>query len=558
MRRVPASTVLLGVPVGVVFLGAVVYPSLTLVWQGLARDGRLSLANLAAVLGDADSWHVLWNSLYVSAWTTVLGGAIGTGLALLVARTDLPARRVFRTALMLPYLIPPFIGALAWLALAGPVGFVNQLWMAVTGLEEPLFRIYGASGVILALVLYNYPLAYLTVLTSLERMNPALEEAARSAGATPARTARDVTLPLIAPAIGAGAILVFLSSMENFGIPAILGFPAKYFVLTTKIYATILDFDRPHHLGLAAALSLLLVAVAGGTLAVQRWVLGGRAYGLTRGAGGEPPRFPLGRWRRMAAIAVALFLLATSGAPMAAILVTALTRAYGMPLGWGNLGLQNFHTLLFKVPAVWRALGNSLLLAASAASIVVALGCVIAYVQVRTRARGKWALDTLVVLPFAVPGTVVALAMILAFLRPMLGIALYNTIWIILIAYVARFLALAVKPIAAAFTQVHVSLEEAARSSGASLPRSLRDITVPLIRTALVTGWLLAAVRASTELTLSVLLWSVGNETIGVMVFNMHEEGKVLLSSALAVLVMAVALTSNLLLQRLTSRLAEV
>lgn len=552
----PIFRLLLGLPLGLVLVGAVAYPSLILVWHAFARDGRPTLANLAAVLHDADIWRVLWNSVHVSVWATLLGGAVGTGLAFLVARTDLPGQRIFRTALMLPYLIPPFIAALAWLALAGPVGFVNQLWMAVTGAEEPLFRIYGAPGIILVMALAHYPLAYFTVLASLERMDPALEEAARSSGASPARTARDVTLPLVAPAIGAGAILVFLRCMENFGIPAILGFPAKYFVLTTKIYATILDFDRAHNLGLAATLSLLLVAVAGGVLALQRRILGGRAYGLTR-AVGQPPIFSLGHWRRTVGIAVTVFLLATSVAPLLAILLTALTRAYGMPFGWSNLGLQNFHTLFFKVPVVWRAMGNSLVLAASAATFAVVLAILIAYVQVRTQARGKGLLEALVILPFAVPGTVVALAMILAFLRPVLGLSLYNTIWIILVAYVARFLTLAVKPVAAAFTQVHVSLEEAARSSGASLSRSLRDITMPLIRAALVSGWFLAAVPAITELTLSVLLWSAGNETIGVMVFNMHEEGKVLLSSALAVVVMAVALTSNLLLRRLTSGLAE-
>jgi iron(III) transport system permease protein len=546
---------LLGVGLTAVLLAAVAYPSLTLVWHGFTRGGRPTLANLATVLTEADTWHVLWNSLYVSLWTTAAGSLIGTGLAFLVARTDLPGRRVFRTALMLPYLIPPFIGALAWLALAGPVGFVNQLWMALTAAEEPLFQIYGAPGIILALTLYNYPLAYLTVLTALERMDPSLEEAARGSGASPGRTVWDVTLPLAAPAMGAGAILVFLRSMENFGIPAILGFPAKYFVLTTKIYATILDFDRPHNFGLAAGLSLLLVAAAGTAMAIQRWALGSGAYGLAQASTGQSPLFPLGQRRRLAGIAVTCFLLLTSGAPMIAILITALTRTYGMPLGWGNLGLQNFRTLFFSVPAVWRALGNSLLLAASAATIVVVLAIVVAYVQIRTRARGKALLEALVVLPFVVPGTVVALAMILAFLRPVLGISIYNTVWILLIAYVARFLTLAVKPVAAAFTQVHASLEEAARASGASLPRSLRDITMPLIRPALVAGWFLAAVPAITELTLSVLLWSVGNETIGVMVFNMHEEGKVLLSSALALVVMITALASHLLIQRLTGSL---
>lgn len=548
----PVLRLLLGVPLGLVLVGAVIYPALVLVWQAFARDGRPTLANVAAVLGDPGIWHVLANSLHVSIWSTLLGGTIGTGLALLVARTDLPGQRFFRTALIVPYLIPPFIAALAWLSLAGPVGLVNQLWMAMTGGEEPLFRIYGAAGIILVLTLSHYPLAYITVLASLERIDPALEEAARSSGASPARTVRDVTLPLVMPAIAAGAILVFLRCMENFGIPAILGFPARYFVLTTKIYATILDFDRAHNFGLAAALSLLLMAVAGATMAIQWWILRERAYGLASGAG-KPPVFSLGRWRRTASIAVGSFLLLTSVAPVLAILMTAFTRAYGMPLSWQNLSLQNFHTLFFGVPAVWRALGNSLFLAASSASVVIALAVLIAYVQVRTRLRGKGVLEALILLPFAVPGTVVALAMILAFLRPVLGISLYNTIWIILVAYIARFLALAVKPVAASLIQVHTSLEEAARSSGASLTRCLRDVTMPLIRSALVAGWFLAAVPAITELTLSVLLWSAGNETVGVMVFNLHEEGKVLLSSALAVVVMTLALASNLLIRRVSA-----
>ena len=161
-------------------------------------------------------------------------------------------------------------------------------------------------------------------------------------------------------------------------------------------------------------------------------------------------------------------------APVLAILMSAFTRAYGMPLSWQNLSLQNFHTLFFRVPAIWRALGNSLFLAASSASVVVALAVLVAYVQVRTRLRGKGVLEALILLPFAVPGTVVALAMILAFLRPVLGISLYNTIWIILVTYIARFLALAVKPVAAALIQVHTSLEEAARSSGGRSPFHFR------------------------------------------------------------------------------------
>jgi iron(III) transport system permease protein len=533
-------------PVAAVLASAVCYPALVLAWYGLSRDARPSLANLAAVLAERDTWRVLGNTLYVSTWATALAGGLGTALALLVGRTDLPARSVFQGLLVLPYLVPPFIGAMAVLYVLGPTGLVNQAWMALSGSPEPLWSIYGSGGIVLAMTLYKYPIAYLTVLAGLDRVDPVLEEAARSAGAGPWRTVRDVTLPLVGPSIAAGMTLVFLSAMAEFGAPAILGFPAKYFVLATKIYATVLDFDRPHNLHLAAALSLLLAVLAGAILALQRWWFGARGFAVATGRG-RGPVLPLGRARAGCGAAVAAFLLLTSALPLGAVLLTALTRAYGRPLGLDNLGLENFRQLLFGVPAVWRAARNSLVLATGAATVCVVLALAVAYLRERRRLRGAGALETLVTLPFAVPGTVLALAVVLAFLQPVLGLRLYNTLWIILIAYVARFLALALRPVAAALVQLHPSLEEAARASGASLGRSLLDVTVPLLRSGLVAAWLLAAVPALTELTLSVLLWSAGNETIGVMAFNLHEEGKVLMAAALASLIVLVSLGGHFL-----------
>lgn len=550
MTGARVGTLLPVVPVAAVLGGAVCYPALVLAWYGLSRDAVPSLANLWAVLADPDTWRVLGNTLYVSAWTTALAGALGTALAFLVARTDLPGRGALQGLLVVPYLVPPFIGALAWLYVLGPTGFLNQAWMAWSGSPDPLVRIYGSGGIVLAMTLYKYPIAYLTVAAGLERVDPALEEAARSAGASPWRTARDVTLPLVAPSIAAGMTLIFLSAMAEFGTPAILGFPAKYFVLATKIYATVLDFDRPYNLHLAAALSLLLVLIAGAVLGLQRWWLRDRGFGLVTGVG-RAPVVPLGAARSWAGAAVTLFLLLTSALPLGAVLLTALTRAYGRPLAADNLGLENFQLLLFHLPAVWRAARNSVLLAASAATVCVVLALAVAYLQQRARIRGGTWLETLVTLPFAVPGTVLALAIVLAFLRPVFGLRLYNTIWMILVAYVARFLALALRPVAAALMQLHPALEEAARASGASLWRSLADVTVPLLRGGLLAAWLLAAVPALTELTLSVVLWSAGNETIGVMAFNLHEEGKVLLSAALASLIVAVSLGAHLLARHL-------
>ena len=545
-RRARLGSLLPLVPVATVLLGAVCYPALVLAWYGLSRNAAPSVANLAAVLADPDTWRVLRNTLYVSLWTTLLAGALGTGLAVLVSRTDLPGGAVVQGGLVLPYLVPPFIGAMAVLYVLGPTGLFNQAWMALSGSPEPAVAIYGGGGIVLAMTLYKYPIAYLTVLAGLERVDPALEEAARSAGAGPWRTVRDVTVPLAAPSIAAGMTLVFLSAMAEFGTPAILGFPAKYFVLATKIYATVLDFDRPYNLHLAAALSLLLVALAGLVLALQRWWFGERGFALVTGPG-RAPVVPLGRARRWAGAAVVFFLLATSALPLAAVLLTALTRAYGRPLGLDNLGLENFRLVLFQLPAVWRAARNSLVLAASAATVCVVLALAVAYLRERRRLRGGAVLETVVTLPFAVPGTVLALAIVLAFLKPVFGLRLYNTLWIILVAYIARFLALALRPVAAALVQLHPALEEAARASGASLWRTLADVTVPLLRSGLLAAWILAAVPALTELTLSVLLWSAGNETIGVMAFNLHEEGKVLLSAALASVIVAVSLAGHLL-----------
>jgi iron(III) transport system permease protein len=542
--RAQVGTLLPLVPVAAVLGGAVCYPALVLTWYGLSRDALPSLANLGAVLTDPDTWRVLANTLYVASLTTAGAGALGTVLALLVARSDLPGRTLVQVGLILPYLVPPFIGAMAWLYVLGPTGFLNQAWMNLSGSPDPLVGIYGSGGIVLAMTLYKYPIAYLTVLAGLARVDPALEEAARSAGASPWRATRDVTLPLLAPSIAAGMTLVFLSAMAEFGTPAILGFPAKYFVLATKIYATVLDFDRPYNLHLAAALSLLLATIAGGVLAIQRRWFGERTFAVAP-APGRAPVVPLGRARGWVGGGVAAFVVLTSGLPLAAVVLTALTRAYGRPLGLDNLSLENFRLVLFHLPAVWRAARNSLLLAALAATVCVVLALTVAYVQHRARLAGSGALETLVTLPFAVPGTVLALAVVLAFLRPVFGLRLYNTLWIILVAYVARFLALALRPVAAALLQLHPALEEAARASGASLWRSLADITVPLLRSGLLAAWVLAAVPALTELTLSVLLWSAGNETIGVMAFNLHEEGKVLLAAALASLIIALSLAAH-------------
>jgi iron(III) transport system permease protein len=515
----------------------IAYPSLVLLASALGRDGRPTAQFLLTVLRDREVYRTLGNSLLVSLVSALAGTALGGGLAWLVACTDLPGRRLWQVLLLIPYMIPPFIGAMAWVYLLGPVGWLNQLWMAVTGSDRPLLVIYGAGGTTFALTVYGYPIAYLAILGVLERMDPSLLEAARMSGAGLWRTWRDIALPLARPGVLAGALLLFASSLANFGVPAVLGFPARFFVLPTRIYATVLNYDLRDNLRIAAAMSLWLVALAGCLIAVEgRLVVRERVAVITGRLSGATV-VPLGRWRWPVIVSLALFVGIAVVFPVAAILLTSLVRAYGLPPAPENLTLQHYATALFGIPKVHRAIRNSLLLAAGAAGGVVLAGLVLAYLIRRGRWGGLVRLSATI--PYAVPGTVVALSMILAYLRPLplVGIRLYDTIWILLVAYLSRFLLLGLRTAEAALAQVHPSLEEAARISGARPLTAFRDVVVPLIRSSLIGGWFLVFIPAVAELTLSALLASAGNETIGVVVFGLHEEGKVALAAALACVV---------------------
>jgi iron(III) transport system permease protein len=545
-----------GVAVVALLLALVVYPSAMLVASSLLADGRLTLAHYWRTLSDRAAVATLGNSLVVSTAATLLGTALGTVFAWLVTRTDLPGRRHWDTLLLLPYMIPPFIGAIAWVYLLGPAGYLNQLWMAVTGSPDPLVVIYGPAGIVFALTLYGYPIVYATMRGVLQQMNPALEEAARIAGATPARLLRDVTMPLMLPGVLAGALLLFMSSLANFGIPAVIGFPARYFVLPTRIYSTILNFDMPNNLQIAAALSMWLVGIGVVLLYLQRRVLRLSRFAVVTGQAAAPSRVELGGWASPVAAVLGGFVLIGAVLPVGAMLLTAVIRAYGLPPAPENLTLRHFETILWGIPKMPRAVVNSLALAGGAASAIVVLALGIAYLVARVRVRGAHLLDVLVTIPYAVPGTVVGLAMILAWIRPVpvLGLHLYNTIWIIFLAYVARFLIFGVRMLMAGLSQVHDSLEEAARIGGASGTRAFREITLPIIRPSIAAGWFLVFVPAVTELTLSILLFSVGNETLGVVVYGLHEEGKFALAAAAAFVVTVMLVVIHLAARVFTLR----
>jgi len=543
-----------GAIIFLVIILAVVYPSITLVKNSFTTDGRLSFQNYINLFSESRTFILFKNTFSVAFLGAIGATFLGVMVSWLLARTDIPFKRFWQIALIVPYLIPPFIGGIAWVYLLGPVGFLNKFWMVLTQSNQPLWIIYGRWGIVFVMMLYSYPIAYMVTLGPLKQMNPSLEEAAQISGAGTLRTLRDITAPLMLPSIGGSALLIFMSMMANFGIPAVIGFPKRYYVMTTQIYLNILNFDKANNLQLAAALSMLLVVLAILTMQVQRLLQRGKSYAIISGKSSQPQLIQLG-WKKYIAVAfLFLIVLCTVILPVLAIFATSLVKAVGLPFTLENLSFAHYERLLFEVPKVSRAIKNSLLLAGGSASVIVFISLVISYMTVKMKIRGGQVLESLVLLPYAVPGVVVALAMILAFLKPipLLKVTIYNTIWILLVAYIARFLTFGVRSISAAFEQVHESLEDAARISGADFVTAYKDIVIPLIKTNVFAGWFLAFMPALTELTLSILLFSVGNETLGTVVYGLHQEGKIGLTAALAFMVVLIVVTLNMITNKVT------
>jgi len=529
------------------------YPLLMLFLRTLVSDGLLSLEGFRTAFGSLAYLQPFWNTLFIGGATTALALLIGVPLALVLGRVQIPAGRLLRTVLLLPYLIPAFVFAFAWRELLGPVGYLNRIWMALSGSKEPLFSLYGPAGIILIMVLHSYPTVYIVVVRALKNMNASLEQAAEVSGAGRMTVLRTITLPLMAPAVLGAALLVFSSTIANFGVPAVLGIPVNFYVLTTQIYSVILSYGVKNNLSIAACLSLYLIVAGLLFLWLQERLTRRRSHVVVTGKGGRRELMSGGRRAWVLSVLLSIFGLVTVVLPLSAILLSSFTRAYGLPPTFGNLSLRHFTGLLHDTLAA-TALKNSLVFASVTATLCVALGFLVAAVTERTRMPGKRLLDFLATAPRSIPGTVVALAFIIAWIRPVpgLGFSIYNTAAIIILAFLSKFLGYAVRSVSASMKQISVSLEEACLVSGGRSLHRLRDILLPLSLEGIASGWLLVFIPALNELTISLLLYSSGKETIGVAVFTLLQEGRVGRSSAFSVVIILTVIAGDRLLHWIT------
>jgi iron(III) transport system permease protein len=508
-----------------------------------------SLEHLTRVATRAQNFNALVNTLQLACGTGLLSIALGVPLAWATARSDMPLRKTVHALVALSYITPPYLTALAYIILMGPdAGHFNRLLRWSLGLGTAPFNIFTMSGVIFVIGIHVFAFTYFLTYTALQSVDASLEESAQVLGAGRWAVIRRINLPLVAPAITGGALLAAVDSLALFGPQAILGTPAGIVFLPTRIYGTIGGY--PPRWGEAAALSLVLVLLTVIGLAIQRGYLERRSYITVGGRGVRTRRTDLGNWRWLLLAFCLAVVFFSAIAPIGVLTLTAFSKSWIDPPALANLTLSHFNAALFDDQIAARGILNSFRLATAAALIAVLVGAAIAYLDVRTELRGRRLLDYLAILPLGLPGTVIAVGILLAFIRPPFSI--YGTIWILLVAYVARFIPLATRSVNATFRQIDPSLEEAARITGARWLTAIRRILVPLSRPGLLVAFILVFIPAFGELSATILLYTGGTETIAVAIYRLNDLGQLEVVSALAVFTIGVILTLALLVSWLS------
>ena len=518
-----------------------VLPFARLLLEAIAPNGQLSAVALTRVLSAAATWTATRNSLVTALGGTLLAALGGVAVALLASLTDMRARNAFVFCFVLPMMIAPQVVALAWLQMFGPASpLLKMLGIApALGSRNPL---YSPAGIILVLGVQYAPLVFLTLRAGLRTLPRELIEAALAAGATPWKVVRTIVLPLMTPPLVAGIALCFVSCLGNFGIPAVLGIPGNYPVLPTLIYQRVAGLG-PSVLAEMSVLSMLIGFIALLGILLQELML--RRHDFRIGTTSSLARaFELRGLRLPVEIVLWTVCLLMLVLPIVALVLASLVPSVGVPLDRATVTLSNYEFVFFGHDATRRALVNSFGMAASAAIAIVLIAVPLGYFLVWRRSRLLRFVNLVTEIPYALPGLVLAIAAILLFLKPLpvLGLSIYNTVWIILFCYLARFLVLGLRPVISAFYQIDRTLEEASQIAGARLWRRLRTIIFPLVAPAASAGALLVFLTAFNELTVSALLWSSASETLGVVFFSFQQGGDSTYAAALGTLTVVVTM----------------
>ncbi len=517
----------------------IVLPMSWLVYYAFVdKDGAFTLRNFATLVNDPTLLDPLITTFTLAFSTSLICCVVAAPMGWLVARTDMPLRRTVRLLVTASFVTPPFLGAIAWELLAAPnSGLINKVYRIVTGADADshLFNIYSFPGLIFVVTCYTFPYVFVLVANALERTPSELEDASSILGASTWETARRVTVPLVLPAILAGALVAFLQAMTLFGSPAILALPAGFHTMTTKIWSL---FQYPPKPELAAAASLPLLILTVILLRAEHTILGRRSYAVLGGKNSDPRLIRLG-WLRWVALAMCfIVLLNPVFLPYAALFNATFSKVASQFISFSNFTVHNIHFVLFELSATKLALYNTFVLGIATATIGTVIAVVISYLTTREAVTGHKALGFLATAPVAIPGIVLGVGLFLSYTRP--PFVLYGTLWILLLAFLTLAMPAAYQQMQSAFKAIHPELEDASRILGATRLKALRQITAPLLRTSVIATWCFVFVGTIRELSAAVMLFTSETKVISVLIFDLNESGDLAAISVLGLIMLVV------------------
>ncbi len=506
------------------------------------ETGAFTFANYLTAYGRSRYIDALLNSLTLGVSAALLCVVFGVPMAWALSRTDMPAKGLVWVSILGTFIIPPYLGAVGWILLAGPnAGWLNRVIVELFGVEAGPFNIYSMTGLVIVVACYSFPYVFVFTKSALDLVSSEMEDAASVLGASNLRTTLSITLPLALPAILGAFILVFLEAIALFGSPALLALPGRFHVVTTQLWQF---FEHPPRVGVASAYAMPLLLITVMLYWLQRKITHRKGYVALTGKGGERRPIPLGKWKWVVlgyclAVCTLSFFM-----PMTVILQAALSKAWGRGFSLDNFTLQNLYFTIFENNLTQTATLNTFLYAGAASVIAIALALCISYVVNRNLVgpRIGGVLSFLTMAPFVIPGIVLAIGFYAAYTRPPL--VLYGTGWILIFAFATRFLPIAFTNSNAAIRSINPELEDAVRTLGGTRFTAIRSVVAPLLKRSLAGAFILVFIPATRELSAAIFLYSINTQVLSVLLFDKSDEGnfEMLASIGLVLVLITVAL----------------
>ncbi len=517
------------------------------------REFVLTLKNYKNAYASEYTYSTFKNSLIFAAGSSALTFFFGTLLAWLVERTNTPLRVVFIPIAVVPLILPGVLEAIAWIFLLSPkFGYINVALMHIFGLESAPFNVFSLGGMIWVHSVGQVPLAFLMMVAAFKSMDPALEESAMMSGANTSQTLRRITLRLLMPTSASVLLILFVRTLESFETPALIGIPARIYVYTSEIYLAFNEYPPDYGRGAALAVGLLILSAAGVWL-YTRSTREGKKFQTVTGKAFRPRQFDLGPWRWVGFGFLMVYFLVVVLLPFLVMLWASFLPFFATPSSdaLGKLTFENYR-YLFGFRPFWDAMQNSIVLALMSATVAMVLTSLIAWIVYKSRLPGSWVLDFLAFVPITVPGIVLGMALILLYVA--FPIPIYGTIWVLMIAYVTRYIPYGMRSASGAILQIHGELEEAAAASGASWWETFKRVTLPLLRPGFVAGWIYICIVSFREFSTSVLLATGESRVLSILLFTMFEQGQVTVVAAIGILMILTLLTIVAVFYKLSGR----